>query len=172
MHTMVQNSKCAILTLILNSKGVGNRRRIYKCMRLLKGMKKWHVKAPNGTRLWYMQCLSLNPETHGEMIQYLLTTKVTQESVKCCKHILQSNVVIKMNRWGLLLQKACSPSSRRRFLWYNYNPAEVLILFAMCLRCQMIKLKSKSLQLSEKENLSLSFKHIRESSYLNRLYKW
>ena len=98
MHTMVQNSKCAILTLILNSKGVGNRRRIYKCMRLLKGMKKWHVKAPNGTRLWYMQCLSLNPETHGEMIQYLLTTKVTQESVKCCKHILQSNVVIKMNR--------------------------------------------------------------------------
>ena len=171
MHTMVQNSKCAILTLILNSKGVGNRRRIYKCMCLLKGVKKWHVKAPNGTTLWYRQCLSLNPETHGEMIQNLLTTKVTQESVKCCKHIVQSNVVIKMNRWGLLLQKAFSPSSRR-FLWQNYNPAEVLILFAMCLRCQMIKLKSKSLQLTEKENLSLSFKHIKESSYLCCLYKW
>lgn len=122
MHTMVQNSKCAILTLILNPNGVSNSRRIHKCMCLLKGKKKWHVKAPNGTRLWYIQCLSLNPETHGETIQNLLTTKVTQNSVKCCKHVLQSNAVIK-NRWELLLQKACSPSSRR-FLWYNYNPAE------------------------------------------------
>lgn len=93
------------------------------------------------------------------------------KSVKRCKHVLQSNAVIKMNRWELLLPKACSPSSRR-FLWYNYNPAEVLILSAMCWRCQMIKLKRKSLQLTEKENLSLSFKHIKESSYLNRLYKW
>ena len=112
----------------------------------------------------------LNPETPGEMIQNVLTTKVTQKSVKCCKHILQSNVLIKMTRWELLLQKACSPSSRR-FLWYNYYSAEILILFAMCLRCHMIKLKRKSLQLTEKENLSLSFfflslsfKHIKESS--------
>lgn len=140
-------------------------------MCLLKGKKEWHVKAPNGTRLWYIQRLSLNPEIHGDTIQKLLTTKVTQKSVKRCKHVLQSNAVIKMNRWELLLPKACSPSSRR-FLWYNYNPAEVLILSAMCWRCQMIKLKRKSLQLTEKENLSLSFKHIKESSYLNRLYKW
>lgn len=132
-------------------------------MCLLKGMKKWHVKAPNGTRLLHMQCLSLNPETPDDMIQNVLATKVTQKSVKCCKHILQNNVVIKMNRWELLLQKACSPSSRR-FLWYNYYSAEILILFAMCLRCHMIKLKRKSLQLTEKENLSLSFKHIKESS--------